>query len=215
LQSACWYYSEGLVRRGYYRSPEQRTAWAKAALDFANEAGRLRPVMTGPHSCRAEALAQLERWDEGLAEARYVIETAPLTASGYEAKARLEFARGWFRDALKDFTELVDRDSDEDKYGDVGVAHLFLNEYDVAIADLRRQAASDPKNPAPPFFLSAALELSGHHEDAVLSAELYGWLKADDGVWEMLAQSHEPAFLAQAALMRRALHEAGLDPPSG
>jgi DNA-binding winged helix-turn-helix (wHTH) protein/TolB-like protein/tetratricopeptide (TPR) repeat protein len=214
---ACWFYS-GAVRRGYYASPAERVAWAEAALDSARLAAELRPVTTGPHSCRAEAFGQLERWDEGMAEARYVIDTMPLTAAGYEAKARLELARGRFQEALKDYDELsardVDTDPDEGYHAEIGLAQLLAGAYDAAIAELRRQQVVDPKAPDGPFFLAAALALTGKHGEAVAAARVYDTLKTDDGLWEMLEQSHEAAFVARAGVVRKALHDAGLDEPA-
>lgn len=51
---------------------------------------------------------------------------------------------------------------------ELGLVHLFLREYEAAIAELRKQAVVAPKDPRAPFFLSAALELTGNHATAIL-----------------------------------------------
>jgi tetratricopeptide (TPR) repeat protein len=135
-----------------------------------------------------------------------------MTANGYEALAHLDLARGRFDDALKDFTELAARDEDPHRR-ELGLVRLFLKQDDGAIADLREQAVLDAKDPWAPFFLSAALERSGRHAEAVEQGQLYLKLKTDDGIWRQLALSHEPAFLEQARAVREALHNAGLDEP--
>ena len=220
--STCWYYA-GLIDNRYFTSSQQRSAWAQTALNAAEEANEIRPAMTTPHSCRAEVFGMLERWDEGLAEARYVIANFPLTVVGYEALANLDLERGSFRDALKDFTELAVRSGENcgselgeagGCQGEVGLMHLFLGDNDAAISALRAQAVQEPKGPFAPFFLSAALQLSGSHEAAVASAALYRSLKADNRLWRMLSLSHAPAYLQQASVIRRALHDAGLDEPA-
>jgi TolB-like protein/tetratricopeptide (TPR) repeat protein len=210
FSGACEYYSD-LIDAGYYSSPEQRTAWAQNALDFGRQAMEIAPNRTAPHVCRATVFTQLERWDEGTAEARYVIETFPLTSNGYEALANLELARGRFNDALKDFAELAERAGGHT--AELGLVHLFLGENEAAIAELRKQAVVAPKDPWAPFFLSAALELAGKHGEAASMAELYGKLKSDDRIWRTLELSHEPAFIAAASATRKALHDAGLDEP--
>ena len=208
----------GLVRGGFYASRAQRTEWAEAALDFARQGGELRPVATGPHACGAEALTKLERWEEGMAEAEYAVEAAPLVDSGYRARAHLEVARGAFSDALRDYAELEAReageDADEAYHVELAFLHLLAGNYDSAIRELRPWLVVDPRNSSAPFFLAAAQELSGHHDEAVAASRLYGRLKSDDGVWEMLAQSHEPAFLDAARTVRNALHDAGLNAPA-
>ena len=92
--------------------------------------------------------------------------------------------------------------------------HLFLREYEAAIAELRKQAVVAPKDPRAPFFLSAALELTGNHGEATSMVELYLKVKSDDTIWRTLELSHEPAFIAAASATRKALHDAGLDEPS-
>ena len=208
---ACEYYSD-LIDARYYSSPEQRMAWAQSALDFAAQAMEIAPNRTAPHVCRATVFTQLERWDEGTAEARYVIEAFPLTANGYEALADLELARGRFSDALKDFAEVAERAGGHT--AELGLVHLFLREYEAAIAELRKQAVVAPKDPWAPFFLSAALELTGNHGEATSMVELYLKVKSDDTIWRTLELSHEPAFIAAASATRKALHDAGLDEPS-
>jgi TolB-like protein len=217
MELSCWYYN-GLVRGGFYASRAQRTEWAEAALDFARQGGELRPVATGPHACGAEALTKLERWEEGMAEAEYAVEAAPLVDSGYRARAHLEVARGAFGDALRDYAELEAReegeDADEAYHVELAFLHLLAGNYDSAIRELRPWLVVEPRNPSAPFFLAAAQELSGHHDEAVAASRLYGRLKSDDGIWEMLAQSHEPAFLDAARTVRNALHDAGLNAPA-
>jgi TolB-like protein/Flp pilus assembly protein TadD len=207
---ACEYYSD-LIDARYYSSTEQRTAWAQNALDFARQALEIAPNRTAPHVCRAVVFTQLERWDEGTAEARYVIETFPLTANGYEALANLELARGEFSDALKDFAEVAERAGGHT--AELGLVHLFLGEYEAAIAELRKRAVVAPKDPWAPFFLSAALELTGKHGEATSTVEFYLKVKSDDTIWRTLELSHEPAFVAAASAIRKALHDAGLDEP--
>jgi len=208
--AACDYDSD-LIGSGYAASAAQRAAWAGAALDLGAEGAELKPNATSPHVCRSAVFSQLERWDEATAEARHVIEIFPLTANGYGALANVEFAQGRFADALKDFTEFAART--EGDPGDVGMTHLFLGQYDAAIDDLRESAVLDPKDPQAPFFLAAALELSGRRDQGASQARLYRALKSGDGVWRTLALSHEPAFLRPAGVIRRALHDAGLDEP--
>ena len=97
--------------------------------------------------------------------------------------------------------------------GDLGLLHLFLGENDAAIAEVCAQAVTEPKSSFPPFFLSAAFELSGAHDAALASAALYRKRKPDNAVWRMLSLGDEPAFLAPANTIRAALHRAGLDEP--
>ena len=208
--TACDYDSD-LIGAGYETSPAQRAAWAAAALDFGAEAAELKTNATAPHVCRAALFGQLERWDEATAEARHVIQIFPMTANGYRALANVELAQGRFADALKDFTEFALRTQGDP--GDLGMTQLFLGQYDAAIDELRESAVLDPKDPQASFFLAAALELSGRHDQATSQARLYRTLKSDGGVWRTLALSHEPAFLRPAGVIRQALHAAGLDEP--
>ncbi|HEY6578158.1 MAG TPA: hypothetical protein VIY09_02450 [Rhizomicrobium sp.] len=60
------------------------------------------------------------------------------------------------------------------------------------------------KSDSPPFFLIAALELSGARDAALTSAALYRRLKSDNAIWRMLSLGDEPAFLAPAHNPRRA-----------
>lgn len=219
--STCWFYAN-LIDNRSFTSSQQRAAWAQIALDAAAEASEIRPGMTAPHSCRAEVFGMLERWDEGLAEAHYVIANFPLTVVGYEALANLDLERGSFRDALKDFTDLTmtsgancgsELGEAGGCQGDLGLVHLFLGENAAAISTLRQQSVEEPKGPFAPFFLSAALQLSGSHNAAVESAALYRHLKADDKIWRILSLSHAPAYLQRAGVIRQALHDAGLDEP--
>jgi TolB-like protein/Flp pilus assembly protein TadD len=204
-------YDSDLIGGGYDASAAQRAAWAAAALDFGAEAAELKPNASAPHICRSAVFSQFERWDEAAAEARHVIQIFPLTANGYDALANVELAQGRFDDALKDFTEFAART--EGDPGDLGITHLFLGQYGAAIDDLRELAVLDPKDPQAPFFLAAALELSGRHDQAASEARLYRTLKSDGGVWRTLALSREPAFLRPARVIRQALHDAGLDEP--
>jgi len=208
--TACEYES-GLIGAGFGSSPAQRAVWAAAALDLGAEAADLRPNATAPHVCRAEIFGELERWDEATAEARHIINILPLTANGYGTLASVELAQGRFAGALKDFTEFAAR-TDGDP-GDLGTTQLFLGKYDAAIDDLREFAVLDPKNPQAPFLLTAALELSGRHDQATSQARLYQGLKSDDDAWRTLALSHEPSFVRAAGVIRHALHDAGLDEP--
>ena len=123
----------------------------------------------------------------------------------------MELAQGRFADALKDFTEFAART--EGDPADLGITYLFLGKYDVAIDNLREAAVRDPKGPQAPFFLAAALDLSGQRDQAASQARLYRTLGSDGSVWRTLALSHEPAFLRQARVIRGALHDAGLDEP--
>jgi adenylate cyclase len=208
--SVCEYY-EDIINARRFGSEAQRDAWAKTGLDMAAEAASLKPHATAPHACRAAIFTALERWDEGMAEAQYIIDNIPLTAAGYSARAHLEFARGRFDDALSDFTELAAR-SDGDPV-DMGVTQLFLGNYAAAITALRQGSVRDPKDPAAPFFLSAALQLSGKRDEAISAAASYRALKSDDSAWLNLVLSHEPAFLKRAAIVRSGLHDAGLEAP--
>ncbi len=202
-------YESGVIGAGYETTPARRADRAAAALDFGAEAAELKPNATSPHVCRAGMFGQLERWDEATAEARHVIQIFPLTANGYGVLASVELAQGRFADALKDFTEFQART--EPDPADLGITHLFRGEYNVAIDELRDAAVRDPKDPNAPFFLAAALELSGQHDKATDQAGFYRTLKSDGGVWRTLALSHEPAFLRPARVIRRALHDSGLD----
>jgi tetratricopeptide (TPR) repeat protein len=202
-------YLQDLLGGGLYRSDAERTAWADQALALGVEAGALRPNATSSHVCRAAAFGALERWDEGMAEAQYIVDTYPLTANGYVARAGLEFARGQFDSALKDYTEVSARTRGDPS--DIGATRLFMGDYGPAVDALRQQSVLDPKDPSAPFYLSAALQLSGKHADAVAEARTYRMLKTDDSLWRNLALSHEPAFLARAAVVRKGLHDAGLD----
>jgi TolB-like protein len=206
------YYDAGLIDAGYAVSAVQRAQWAEAALDAAERSLTLRPGTSSPHDCRATVFTQLERWDEGIAEARYIIANFPLTANGYSALAQLELARGQFGPALKDFQELAARTGGADS--SLGPTQLFLGDIAGATTALRDAAAADPKDPTAPFFLAAALELSGQPQPAQAEAALYRKLKTDDSAWRLLALSHEPAFTARAQVLRKALHAAGLDDPA-
>jgi len=222
LGSVCWYYYSLLDHR-YETSPGQRAVWAAAALDAATQASRAKSNTTWPHGCRAQVFAALERWDEGLAEARYIVDKFPLTAVGYESLARLDMGRGAFRDALADLTAFAARMPGRECLGDasdggcrgaLGFVDLCLGDYQAAITQLRELAVLAPQNPWTPFFLSAALELSGAHADAVSSAQAYARLKTDDRIWRYLSLSHEPNFVAQVRIVRDALRNAGLDEPA-
>ena len=218
----CWYYA-GLVDRRVYSSPAQRLAWADTALDAARRALDARPHTTSPHSCRAEVFGLLGRWAEGMAEANYIMTNFPLTVVGYEALANLDLERGRFREALQDFLQLTRMSGESCNaelgeaggcQGELGLMHLFLGEKEAAITEFRQQAVEEQNGPFAPFFLTAALELSGDHGSAVTSAALYRRLKTDDSIWRMLTLSNEPAFLAAAQTVRAALHRAGLDEPA-
>jgi len=211
LDMAACDYDSDLIDAGYETSPAQRAAWAATALDLGAEAAELKPDATSPHVCRASVFSALERWDEATAEAHHVIQIFPLTANGYGALASVELAQGRFADALKDFTEFAART--EGDPADLGITYLFLGKYDVAIDNLREAAVRDPKGPQAPFFLAAALDLSGQRDQAASQARLYRTLGSDGSVWRTLALSHEPAFLRQARVIRGALHDAGLDEP--
>ncbi|MGD0191370.1 MAG: winged helix-turn-helix domain-containing protein [Rhizomicrobium sp.] len=217
----CWYYAS-LIDRRTWRSVAQRQAWTDTALDASRQASDARPHATSPHACRAEVFGLLGRWDEGTAEARYIIANFPLTVAGYESLANLELEQGDFRDALKDFTKVADMNAGHCSsgfgevggcHGELGLLHLFLGEYGAAIGELREQAVEEPKNPFPPFFLGAALELSGAHDAAMVPAGQYRKLETDDGPWRVLSLSNEPAFLGAARTVRNALHAIGLDEP--
>ncbi|HLZ81985.1 MAG TPA: hypothetical protein VKQ54_00355, partial [Caulobacteraceae bacterium] len=137
---------------------------------------------------------------------------SPNSANAYEDVAEVEFARGQFGDALRDYTERAARHEQGDPF-DLGVTQLFLGDYGPAIENFREFEVQSPKAAAGPLFNAAALQLSGKEEEALSQAGLYRKLKTDDADWTVLAQSHEPAFLAAASRMRRALHQVGLDEP--
>jgi hypothetical protein len=221
-ENICWYYAN-LVDHRAYTTPAQRLAWATSALNAAGQAAELKPHSTSPHACRAETLGLLGRWDEGVAEARFIVDNFPLTVVGYEALANLDLERGHFHEALNDFTELTKRIGGGCEaelgeaggcHGELGLVHLFLGENDAALTELREQEVEEPKSAFPPFFLSAALERSGAHNEALASASLYRRLKTDNAIWRMLALSNMPAFLVPAQTIRAALHNAGLDEPA-
>lgn len=205
-------YLEDLLAGGLYRSRGERAAWATQALALGAESQALRPNATAPYICRAEAFGALGRWDEGMAEAQYVIDRFPLTANGYSARGDLRFARGQFAEALKDFTELAARTGGDPS--DIGATLLFMGDYGGAISALREQAVHDPRDPAAPFYLTAALQLDGRHAEALETAASFRRLNADDSLWKNLALSREPAFMARAAIVRQGLHDAGLVAPS-
>jgi TolB-like protein len=205
-------YLQTLLTGGHYRSAAERAQWADQALTLGAEAVALRPGATAPHLCRAAAFGALERWDEGMAEANYVIDTFPLTANGYGVRGDLEFARGRFADSLKDYEERATRIGGDAV--DIGATKLFMGDYPGAVADLRQAVAQDPSDPSAPFYLAAALQLSGHHDDAVTAAQAYLKLKTNDDIWQYLATSREPAFVAAAATVRKGLQGAGLNGPA-
>jgi TolB-like protein/DNA-binding winged helix-turn-helix (wHTH) protein/tetratricopeptide (TPR) repeat protein len=165
----CSYYANRIDRRDY-ATTAQRDEWGDIALASAEKAEAFAPHATSPHSCRADVYRALGRWNDGLAEANYIIANYPLTATGYQKRAELELDRGDFSAALRDFTELSQRTGElceQDGgeaggcHGMLGLVYLFLGENDAAIAELQKQQANDPNETFVPFFLSAALEASG------------------------------------------------------
>jgi adenylate cyclase len=207
VMSCLTYYT--MIASGYASSPTERRQWAEDALDLGSRAALLKPAATDPHVCRVYAFMALERWDEAMAEAKHLIEMSPNSADAYEDIAEVEFARGQFRDALRDYAENAERHEQGDPF-DLGVAYLFAGDYGPAIENFREVEVQAPKASAAPFFNAAALELSGRREEALSEAGLYRRLKPYDTDWA-LAQSHEPAFLAALTRVRRALHQVGLD----
>jgi adenylate cyclase len=209
--SACLTYY-AMITNGYASSPAQRLAWAGDALDLGARAALLKPSATSPHECRVYAFMALERWDDAMAEAKHILQTNPNSANAYEDIAGVEFARGQFGDALRDYTERAERHEQGDPF-DLGLSHLYLGDYGPAIENFREFEVQSPKASGGPFFNAAALQLSGRRDEALSQAGLYRRLKADDTDWTALAQSHEPAFLAAASRVRHALHQVGLDDP--
>jgi adenylate cyclase len=212
FDAAACYYLGNLIASGFDTSAAQRTAWASAALELGRRAAELNPNTTSPHECRAYAFATLERWDEADAEAAHIFETVPLSHNGFNARAELEFDQGQFREALADFNEFAVRVGGDPL--EIGMTHLFMNNTAAALPELRGAAVNDPKEPLAPFWLAAALELSGRHSEALTQASVYRKLKTDDGGWRRLELSHEPAYLEAAGRVHRALHAAGLDEAS-
>ena len=210
INACLTYYA--MITGGYASSPAQRLAWAEDALDLGTRAAQLKPTATSPHECRVYAFMTLQRWDEAMAEARHNLQMSPNSANAYEDVAEVEFARGQFGDALRDYTERAARHEQGDPF-DLGLTHLFLGDYGPAIENLREFEVQSPKEAGGPLFTAAALELSGRRDEALSQAGLYRKLKTGDADWNGLAQSHEPAFLAAASRIRRALHQVGLDEP--
>jgi len=201
-----------LVDAGLASSPAQRRAWAEEALDLGARAAQLKPDASSPHECRVYTLIALERWDEAMAEARHIIETIPNSANGYEDLAAVEFARGQFRDALRDYIECAERHEQGDPFA-IGLAQLFLGANGPALESFREFAVQSPKDPKAALFTAAALELAGRREEARSQAALFRSVNSDDSAWRILAQSHEPAFLAAADRVRKALRQVGLNTP--
>ncbi|HZC16645.1 MAG TPA: hypothetical protein VE309_07780, partial [Caulobacteraceae bacterium] len=210
IDACLTYYA--MITNGYASSPAQRLAWAEDALDLGARAALLKPTATSPHECRVYAFMALERWDEAMAEAKHNLQMSPNSANAYDDIASVKFARGQFRDALRDYTEMAERHEQGDPL-DLGLSHLYLGDYGPAIENFREFEVQSPKASAGPFFNAAALQLSGRRDEALSQAGLYRSLKADDTDWTALAQSHEPAFLAAASRIRHALHQVGLDEP--
>lgn len=216
----CGVYSR-LVAHGDAPDAAVRSRWARTGLDAGAEAEALRPDASGPHVCRAELFAATGDWDDGLAEARHVVETTPLTANGYEALANIDLGRGDFADALaawKMENERVPDCSPEEGvdggcHGEIGLAELMLGQTEAAVAELREQSVEAPRFAWAHLFLAAALELEGRHAAAVAEADRYRSLRTDDRAWRSIAYSSAPEFAARAEIVRRALHAAGLDPP--
>ena len=209
--NACLTYI-AMITGGYASSPAQRLGWAEDALDLGSKAAQLKPTATSPHECRAYAFMTLQRWDEAMAEAKHNLQMSPNSANAYEDVAGVEFARGQFGDALRDYTERAARHEQGDPF-DLGLTHLFRGDYRPAIAYFREFEVQSPKAAAGPLFNAAALELSGRREEAISQARLYGKLKGDDKDWSVLTQSHEPDFLTAANRVRSALHQVDLDEP--
>ena len=202
-----------MITNGYASAPAQRLTWARAALDQGARAAQLKPNASSPHECRVYVFAALERWDEAMAEARHILDLIPNSANAYQDLAHVEFMRGQFGDALNDFTECAARHEQGDPR-DLGLTHLFLGNYAPAIDNLREFEVQSPKDAGGALFLAAALELAGRHDEALVQADLYRKLAADDADWRLFSQSHEPAFLASADAIRGALHRLGLDAPA-
>jgi tetratricopeptide (TPR) repeat protein len=209
---ACWYYLE-LIEGGYAKSPAQRAAWGKLALDFGQEATDVRPDATGAHGCRAEVFGWLGQWDAGLGEAQYVIDTYPLATAPYEARGEAELAGGRFDLALRDFTEAGERGG-EGSMSEVALTRLLLGQPAAAIATLRERTAVAPDDAWAYFYLGAAYEMAGNHGAALAAADSYRRLRKDSTAWRVLELSRTPAYLRPANTVRTALHHAGLDEPA-
>ncbi len=192
-------------------SSAQRLAWSDAALDLAAQAIRLRPSFAPALNCRVATLLLLKRWDEALAEANIEIKSIVNTGTGYIDRGNVEFSLGEFDKALADYTQQSDLNVSPLA---LGITHLFLGHYDLAIENLRQYEANNPRNALGPFLTTAALELAGRRDEARSEAALYRRLNKDDTAWGYISISQTPAFLAAASRVRRALHDVGLDEPA-
>jgi DNA-binding winged helix-turn-helix (wHTH) protein/TolB-like protein len=209
---ACFAYHT-MILGGYAASPQQRAAWAEDALDLGARAARLKPTASSPHECRVYTFIDVGRLDEAMAEARHNLESIPNSANAYEDMAQAEFARGQFRDALKDFIECAERHESGDPFH-IGLTQLFLGDDRAALENLREFEVQSPDEPVGALFTAAALELSGRHQEAQAQAARYRQLKTDDTDWWLLNESRDPAFLPAAARIRAALHAVGLSEPT-
>jgi DNA-binding winged helix-turn-helix (wHTH) protein/TolB-like protein/Flp pilus assembly protein TadD len=207
------YFDAEVVARQLYSSDQERADWLETALSQIDHALAIRPGATGPHMTRAFILELLRRWDEAKAECKHVMINDPLASGPYRQLGQIEFLQGHFAEALANFQEALARNADGSTRAFVGLMHLNLNQYDQAIAELRETALELPDFPWPPFILAAALEMTGHHEEALANAQLYRKLDPQDDMWRVLNLGSGPAFAEQAERVRAALHRVGLDEP--
>ncbi len=78
-----------------------------------------------------------------------------------------DLEEGYYDDAVKNFTPVIESGTRPDAYGWRGEAYLQMKKYDLAEADFRKAVESDPDDPASYAGLGAALSEQGATKQAI------------------------------------------------
>ncbi|MET3841800.1 winged helix-turn-helix domain-containing protein [Bradyrhizobium sp. OAE829] len=195
-----------------------RDADIRLSEELVNRALAADPNSYHAHHAKARLLVAQGRAEEALIEAERSLRLNPGFIPSYLVLCQANLMLGLPANAIE-HARKVKRLSPPDPYLYVfhtqeGLAHIMLNEDDLAVACLRQAVANNPEFPAASGYLVAALALTGNEKEA--REQLARYLSLPDARiktvagWRRMAYSQHPGYLALRDRIYSGLQEAGM-----
>jgi tetratricopeptide (TPR) repeat protein len=125
------------------------------AIEYYMKAKPLKPEDTALRFRLGSLLIGMGKYDEGLSEIRYVVETQPEDMEARTTLAESYIDAGRYSDALNEFKTISEKTPDNvSAVLGIGRAHVRLREYSEAAEAFKRAKSMAPDSPAPLYYLA-------------------------------------------------------------
>jgi len=145
----------------------EKTNDMASAIEYYSRAKPLKPEDTALRFRIGTLLIGMGKYDEGLSEIRYVVETQPDDLEARATLAESYMDAGRYSDALREFKAIADKTPDNfSAVLGIGRAHVKLREHSEAADTFKRARSMAPENPAPLYYLADLYISTGRYSNA-------------------------------------------------